>query len=154
MSSYKEVSVFVVFMLIVVGLAYVYVASPQAKQQLSVSGSEPVTYQTRDFERNVYIVEPVKDTKIAYSVVQGKNMKATLNGLYPAYVLVKKGETVKFNLRSDVNCNFFISGYGINAKVWPDTTTEVAFNADLPGVYAYGCKGFLEQKVGLLEVVN
>ena len=81
-------------------------------------------------------------------------MVATLYGIYPDYILAKKGDTVKFNLNSDVNCNFFVSGYNINAKVRPATTTEVAFNADMPGIYAYGCKKFLYQKAGLIEIVD
>lgn len=155
MREYKGMLWLIVFAIAILGVSYAYFSINRDIAVLAnYVDSGSITYHTRDFERNIYIAEPKKDTRVVYSVVQGKNIKAMLTGLSPSHVLVKNGETVKFSIKSDVNCNFFVSGYGVSAKAWPDTTTEVAFNADMPGIYAYGCRGFLSQDVGLLEVVR
>lgn len=161
MNVLKGLSFMALFVLVLLGISYAYISSGGtlyefgvSRETASFSEGRQATYHTRDFERNVYVSEPEEGIPISYSVVQGKNMVATLYGIYPDYILAKKGDTVKFNLNSDVNCNFFVSGYNINAKVRPATTTEVAFNADMPGIYAYGCKKFLYQKAGLIEIVD
>ena len=139
-------------LLVLVGITHVFATGNKAK-----TGSTSVvssTGHTRDFERNVYVVESRQDSLITYSVTQAKDMDATLKGMSPSSLLVHQGDTVKLVIDSDVNCDFIIDGYQIRARTQPLTFTEVQFNADLAGIYPYRCKGFLDQQIGFLEIIN
>ncbi|MBI2108046.1 hypothetical protein HYT54_02870 [Candidatus Woesearchaeota archaeon] len=158
MKNLRVMAVSVVLLLAVVGMAYGAVVTRQimADKSMDKVSIEVTKSSTRDFERNIYVVDTDMQSEIMYSVVQSKKIRATTRGLEPSYVLVHRGESVNFNIDSDVNCNFLIDGYRVDAKAWPNTVTEVTFNADLPGIYIYRCAGLFSDRstVGLLEVVE
>src|SRR3989338_936671 len=145
----KLMTAIVAMLFVLTGLSYAFVSrgyytGNYGSGTVSVSVSDS---QTRDFERNVYMKDIVQQSRITYSVVQTKNLKATLDGIYPNVAVVHIGDTVKLKIDSDVNCNFVIDGYRVQARTWPQTTTEIMFNADQLGTYAFQCKGFLGGKI-------
>lgn len=109
--------------------------------------------QTRDYERNVYIVESSVSPKIQYSIVQAKQLMADIDGISEKQILVEQGDTVKLEIDSKVYCDFTIEGYDVKARTQPNTKTEVAFNADIQGEFKYTCAGFLGGKSGTIKVV-
>ena len=152
MKKLKGTMFVLLVLLVLVGLSYVYASGSKIqKGSTSVVSS---TGHTRDFERNIYVVETNQKSVITYSVTQAKDMTATLNGMSPSNILVHQGDTVKLVIDSEVNCDFIIDGYQIRARTQPLTQTEVQFNADLEGIYPYRCDGFLEQEIGFIEVVR
>ena len=158
MKNLRLMAVSVVILLAIVATAYGAVVTRQimADKSMDKVSIEVTRSSTRDFERNVYAVDTDLQSEIIYSVVQSKKIRATTRGLEPGYVLVHRGESVNFNIDSDVNCNFLIDGYRVDAKAWPNTVTEVTFNADLPGIFVYRCAGLFDDRstVGLLEIVE
>ena len=157
MKKLKIAMLSVLSMLAIIGLVYGAMTTQfMADKSLDKVSIEVTKTATRDFERNIFVVETDMQSEIMYSVVQGKNLRATAHGLEPGYILAKRGDTVKLNLISDVYCDFNVDGYRVDARTQPNTVTEVTFNADLPGIFVYRCAGLFDDRstVGLLEIVE
>ncbi len=158
MRSIKAIALLILLLTAVVGIVYGAVVTKQlmAGDSTDKASIEVTKSAIRDFERNVYVVETDMQSEIMYSVVQGKKLRATTEGLEPGYVIAKRGDSVKFSLLSDVNCDFHVDGYRVDARTQPNTVTEVTFNADIPGIFVYRCAGLFDDRstVGLLEIVE
>lgn len=157
MKKLKIAMLLILSMLAIIGLVYGAMTTQfMADKSLDRVSIEVTKTATRDFERNIFVVETDLQSEIMYSVVQGKSLRATTTGLEPGYILAKRGDTVKLSLISDVYCDFHLDGYRVDARTQPNTVAEVTFNADLPGIYVYRCAGLFDDRgtVGLFEVVE
>ena len=154
--TFRGMALILTAMIVLVGISYAYVTKEFYTGSYTAGTVNVAVAKSdiRDFERNIYIVDTKVDSRITYSVVQAKNLVATIDGVSPQNILAHVGDTVKLSIKSDANCNFVIDGYNVEARVWPDTTTEVTFNADKSGNFAYRCSGFLNREIGILEVVQ
>lgn len=68
------------------------------------------------------------------------DMSARQWSFEPATIMVKEGDTVRLNIKSeDVTHGFAISEFGVNERLLPGKTTTVEFVADKKGEYIFFC---------------
>jgi heme/copper-type cytochrome/quinol oxidase subunit 2 len=58
----------------------------------------------------------------------------------PGHIEIRQGDTVIIDLTaSDVVHGFYLDGYGLETRVVPGVTQQIAFTADRPGKFRYRC---------------
>ena len=155
MNKLKIIVLLNLLLLVVIGAVYASVSSKARTVELS-DNSDVMRTDSEKLEVNTYVVTSDFKNKVVYSVTQGKRLKATIDGLKPNYMLVHKGDTLKLNIHSKVNCDFRVDGYNIRARTRPDSVTEVTFNVNHPGIFVYRCAGLFSDRsnIGLLEIIE
>ena len=152
----KVISIILGVMIVMMGISYAYVTREFYIDSYS-TGATTISV-SRDYSRNynfnIYTVDIDENSRITYSVIQTKELSLTVDGITPNKIVARLGDTVNLGLKSEANCNFVVDGYRIAARAWPGTTTEITFNADKVGNYAFRCAGFLNKDVGILEVIR
>lgn len=152
----KGVSIVIVALIVMMGVSYGYVTKEFYIDSYS-SGTNSVSVNrdyNRDYEFKVYTVDVEENSRITYSVIQTKELSLTIDGITPDKIVARLGDTVNLRIKSEANCNFVIDGYRILARASPGITTEITFNADKLGNYAFRCSGFMNKDVGILEVIK
>ena len=98
MKKLKIAMLSILSLLAIIGLVYGAMTTQfMADKSLDKVSIEVTKTATRDFERNIFVVETDTQSEILYSVVQGKNLRATTTGLEPGYILAKRGDTRNFS---------------------------------------------------------
>ncbi len=152
MKNIKRIaSITIVVLLALAGLSYVLART--AKSDFAGTKVISITSQNKDEQGTIYIVKTPNKNAVPYTVVQAKDLQASMEGIEPKHLLVEKGDTIKISINSDVYCNFFITGYDVVARTHPATTTEVTFTPHKEGMYEFGCERFLGSERGTLEVI-
>jgi cytochrome c oxidase subunit 2 len=77
----------------------------------------------------------------------------------PGEIVLKKGETVVFELTSQDRVHgFAIKAFGVHAEITPGQTTRVRFTPDRTGTFAFACDEFCgsghEDMNGTIKVVE
>lgn len=76
----------------------------------------------------------------ARPVTRSIHIDATQFAFAPERVQVKQGDRVILKLTaSDVVHGFYLDGYGLERRVEPGVTEEIAFTAEKPGKFRYRC---------------
>jgi len=74
-------------------------------------------------------------------------VRITGQGVRPAHIALKTGETVVFALSSDGRMRSFrIEGLGVNATVPPEQTVKLNFTADHAGSFVVDCEARCDAK--------